>query len=273
MSRWRELPAELHPHGHQLIVRLRKLKDRSELSVRQLASKSGYSARSWQRYPNGRSLPPRGAVEAMARIGGDDPARLLVLHEIAAERWAEGRVIAEGTPESPSATPVHTPTPKPGPTPTEGHPYGPYPRVLVTAGVVALVLSVSAALLLAVRLAEARAQLAKARSDTVAAAPATVSESLVPVIYTCRLERRDDRWYAGLSRTTKTILAYTHVGPEVAEAQCLLRRTGMEPGDIDGVFGPKTQRAVVRLQTRDGLVVDGVIGPHTWKALREAAPE
>ncbi|MCZ4516396.1 peptidoglycan-binding protein [Streptomyces sp. ActVer] len=265
MSRWKELPAELHVDVRQLIVRLRRLKDRSELSTRQLAAKSGYSAKSWQRYLNGRSLPPLEAVEAMARIGGDDPTRLLVLHEIAAERWAEGRVVTTGVPESTPAAPVRTPT--------EQQPDVRYPRALVTAGAVALVLSVSAALLLAVRLTDARAQLADERAATVAAAPATVSESLVPVVYTCRLEQQDGRWYVGLSRTTDTILAYTHIGPEVAEAQCLLRRAGIPPGDIDGVFGPKTQRAVERVQTRDGLVVDGVIGPHTWKALREAAPK
>ncbi|MFH9816605.1 peptidoglycan-binding protein [Streptomyces sp. NPDC017230] len=265
MSRWKELPSELHPHVHQLIVRLRRLKDRSGLSVRQLAAKTGYSARSWQRYLNGRSLPPRGAVEAAARMGGDDPSRLLVLHEIAADRWAEGRVITADVPENaPSTSP---------PAPTERQPYGRYPRVLVPAGAVALVLSVSTAVLLAVRLVEARAELADVGAGTVGAAPATVSESLVPVVYTCRLERRDGRWYAGLSRTTDTILAYTHMGPEVAEAQCLLRRAGIPPGDIDGIFGPRTQRAVERVQTRNGLVVDGVIGPHTWKVLRQAAPE
>ncbi|MEW2635523.1 peptidoglycan-binding protein [Streptomyces sp. NPDC048389] len=265
MSRWKELPAELHPHVQQLIVRLRKLKDRSELSTWQLAAKTGYSAKSWQRYLNGRSLPPREAVEAMARIGSDDPTRLLALHETAAERWAEGRVATAGASESAPAASAHTPT--------EQEPYGRYLHAAVTAGAVALVLSVSAVFVLAVRLADARAELADARPGTGAAAPATVSESLVPVVYTCRLEQRDGRWYAGLSRTTETILAYTHVGQDVAEAQCLLRRAGISPGDIDGVFGPKTQRAVQRIQTREELVVDGVVGPHTWKALREAAPK
>ncbi|MER5223944.1 peptidoglycan-binding protein [Streptomyces flaveus] len=267
MSRWKELPAELHPQVRQLIVRLRKLKDRSELSTRQLAAKTGYSARSWQRYLNGRSLPPPEAVEAMARIGGDDPPRLLVLHEIAAERWAEGRVVTTGAPESAPATSAHTPTP------TDQRPYGRHLRVAVTAGAVVTALSVSAALLLAVRLTEARAQLAHDRSDAVAAAPATVSESLVPVIYTCRLEQRDGRWYAGLSRTTDILLSNTHVGLEVAEAQCLLRRAGTAPGEIDGVFGPKTRRAVERMQKQNGLVVNGVIDPPTWQALREADPK
>lgn len=266
MSRWKPLPAELHPHVRQLIVRLRGLKDRGELSARQLAAKSGYSARSWQRYLNGRSLPPREAVEAMARIGGEDPTRLLALHDTAAERWAEGRTVTTAVPESAlegsSVTPLHAPT--------ERQPYGRHTRAAVVFGAVALVLSVSAALLLAVQLADARAELAD-RADTPPATPAIVSETLVPVVYTCRLEEREGRWYAGLSRTSDTIVAYTHVGPVVAEAQCLLRRAGISTGDIDGVFGPQTQRAVVRVQKRDGLVVDGVIGPHTWKALREAA--
>lgn len=131
-------------------------------------------------------------------------------------------------------------------------------------------LSVSVALLLAVRLTEARAQLAHDRSDAVTAAPATVSESLVPVIYTCRLEQRDGRWYAGLSRTTHILLSNTQVGLEVAEAQCLLHRAGTAPGDIDGVFGPKTRRAVERMQKQNGLIVNGVVDPPTWQALRSA---
>ncbi|XVV37764.1 peptidoglycan-binding domain-containing protein [Streptomyces sp. CA-100214] len=143
----------------------------------------------------------------------------------------------------------------------------------VAAGAVVTVLSVSVALLLAVRLTEARAQLAHDRADADVTAPATVSESLVPVIYTCRLERRGDRWHAGLSSTTDILLSNTQVGLEVAEAQCLLRRAGTAPGDIDGVFGPKTRRAVERMQKRNGLIVNGVIDPPTWQALRRAAPE
>ncbi|MFF0706381.1 peptidoglycan-binding protein [Streptomyces tendae] len=264
MPRWKPLPAGLHPQVHHLIVRLRALKDRGGLSTRQLAAKTGYSARSWQRYLNGRSLPPREAVEAAARVGGLDPVRLLALHETAAEHWGEGKARAVDVPLSeppPSAEPA-----------TELRPYGSYPRVLVRAGAVALVLSVSLALLLAVRNAELRSQLEHARADSVAATPSTVTESLVPVVYTCRLEHSGGRWYAGLSRTTKAIVAYTHVGAEVAEAQCLLRLAGVSPGDIDGVFGPNTQRAVVNLQKRNGLVVDGVVGPHTWQVLRTADP-
>ncbi|MBT3149783.1 peptidoglycan-binding protein [Streptomyces sp. CHD11] len=268
MSRWKELPAGLHPEIRQLIVRLRRLKDRGELSTRQLAVKTGYSTRSWERYLSGTSLPPRDAVEAVARVGGDDPARLLVLHEIAAERWAEGDAAAAGTAPGTPPAPEHEPAVR--------QPYGRSLRVAVTAGAAALVLSVSAVLALAVELAEARAAADAARAGTVAAATDTTvpdPASLLPALYTCRPERTGDRWYAGHSRTRETVVAYGARGPEVIEAQCLMRRTGVSPGNVDGIFGPLTQRAVKRLQDREGLVVDGIIGPDTWQALRGAAPK
>ncbi|CAL9519073.1 peptidoglycan-binding protein [Streptomyces sp. enrichment culture] len=266
MARWKELPAELHPDVQHLIVRLRGLKDRGELSTRRLAARTGYSAKSWQRYLNGRSLPPREAVESLARVCGDAPHRLLVLQEIAAQRWSEGRAVtaAADNDDDPTATPEQAPA--------EQQRQARHLRVAVTAAAVVTALSVTTALLLAVRLTEARAQLAQERNGVVATGVATVSESLVPVIYTCELEQRDGRWYAGLSRTTNILLSNTHVGLEVAEAQCLLQRAGTEPGDIDGVFGPKTRRAVERMQKRSGLIVNGVIDPPTWQALREAAP-
>ncbi|MFW6695326.1 peptidoglycan-binding protein [Streptomyces sp. MAR4 CNX-425] len=243
-------------------MQLRVLKDHHELSTRQLAAKTGYSARSWQRYLTGRSLPPRAAVEAVARFGAGDPHRLLALYEVAAPFWTHGGAAVTGGTERPA--PAET---RPGVAPG---PYSRSLRVVITSGAIALALATSAVLVLAMQLADARAQLARNRTQPAAATPATVTESLVPVAYTCRPERIGNRWYAGLSRTSDMILAYTHVGPDVAEAQCLLRRAGIPPGDIDGVFGPRTQRAVERIQKRESLVVDGVVGPHTWAALREA---
>ncbi|MGW4735162.1 peptidoglycan-binding protein [Streptomyces shenzhenensis] len=265
MSRWKELPAELHPHVRHLIVRLRKLKDHGELSTRQLAAKTGYSTKAWERYLNGRSLPPREAVEAIARISGDDPARLLVLREMATERWAEGSSAAARTRHSTPAAPEHEPA--------EQQPYGRLLHAAIAVGAVALVLSVSTVILLAVQLAQARATAKSDRAGTAATESATAPDpaSVLPALYTCRPQRTDGHWYAGHSHTQETVVAYGQTGSEVIEAQCLLRRTGISPGDVDGIFGPLTQRAVKRLQIREKLTADGVIGPRTWKALREAA--
>lgn len=40
--------------------------------------------------------------------------------------------------------------------------------------------------------------------------------------------------------------------------------------DIDGIFGPKTDRAVRNYQRSKGLQVDGIVGPKTWSMLLQA---
>jgi len=61
------------------------------------------------------------------------------------------------------------------------------------------------------------------------------------------------------------------VGPEVRMCQTLLKKVGLEPGPVDGMFGPATHRAVVQFQEKRGLEVDGIVGPQTWAAFRERA--
>lgn len=271
VSRWSELPAELHPHVRQLIVRLRRLKDRGELSTRQLAAATGYSTRSWQRYLNGWALPPRGAVEAIARVGGDDPDRLLVLHEMAAERWAEGSRVST---DSWDLT-MEMQEPDAG---ERQRVYTRVPQTVIAVGAVALVVSLSAVLMLAVQLAKAREATRDARERTVAAAPsetgaARVPTAALPTLHRCHLKKKGDRWYAGYSTTQRTVVAYGQMSPEVVEVQCLLRRAGFSPGTVDGIYGPMTLRAVKRFQAAEDLTADGVIGPISWRALRVAAAE
>ena len=274
MPRWKELPTELDPRVRQLAVRLRRLKDHSGLTMRQLAAKTGYSAKSWERYLGGRTLPPPKAVEAMARIGGDDPTRLLALHEIATDAWG-GRREATSAPKAPKTpkAPEATGTPATAEATVavpESPPAGtketrlrvPSPRVALVAGAVTLVVALSAAVLVVVRPLDG--------VSSAAAAPVAPSAGASPSkpTYTCRMERIDGHWYAGNSRTQDALLADGFAGPKVAEAQCLLRRAGISPGRIDGIYGPLTQRAVQIIQKRAGLPKDGLVGPHTWKALR-----
>ncbi len=56
-------------------------------------------------------------------------------------------------------------------------------------------------------------------------------------------------------------------GPEVTELQVLLDYAGYSPGATDGIFGPKTKAAVLKLQQAKKLVVDGEVGPKTWLAV------
>jgi murein DD-endopeptidase MepM/ murein hydrolase activator NlpD len=53
----------------------------------------------------------------------------------------------------------------------------------------------------------------------------------------------------------------------VAALQVALRANGVYHGDVDGLNGPGTHRAVRRFQARHGLAVDGIAGPATRRAL------
>ncbi|MFF4734758.1 peptidoglycan-binding protein [Streptomyces sp. NPDC001262] len=55
-------------------------------------------------------------------------------------------------------------------------------------------------------------------------------------------------------------------GKKVQEVQCLLVYWGYDI-EVDGDFGPATERAVRGFQGRHHLHVDGIVGPRTWRAL------
>ena len=65
-------------------------------------------------------------------------------------------------------------------------------------------------------------------------------------------------------------------GDDVKRLQRVFARNKvLVPGEVDGVFGPRTGQAVRDFQQSNGLAVDGVVGPITWSHVhpyREASP-
>ena len=56
-------------------------------------------------------------------------------------------------------------------------------------------------------------------------------------------------------------------GNDVRIVQSVLKKYGYYNGNVDGIFGPITNRAVVEFQTDSHLVPDGVVGSQTYGAL------
>ncbi len=65
----------------------------------------------------------------------------------------------------------------------------------------------------------------------------------------------------------KTLL-FGAAGPQVQLLQLALRRTGNGNVKTDGIFGRRTQAALIAFQKRNGLAADGIAGPATHVALR-----
>jgi N-acetylmuramoyl-L-alanine amidase len=66
---------------------------------------------------------------------------------------------------------------------------------------------------------------------------------------------------------------YIHRGDrsgKVVDVQARLRDLGVEIDDETGHFGLGTERAVRTFQQRRQILVDGIVGPHTWQELVEA---
>ncbi len=56
-------------------------------------------------------------------------------------------------------------------------------------------------------------------------------------------------------------------GSDVLRVQKKLKELGYDPGQTDGIYGKKTERAVKRFQKASGLKADGVVGKLTYTAL------
>ncbi len=67
--------------------------------------------------------------------------------------------------------------------------------------------------------------------------------------------------------TSNGILRKGSRGADVKRVQELLTSAGYSPGRADGIFGAKTELAVLSYQEDTGLRVDGLVGPGTRKSL------
>ncbi|MEU7843616.1 helix-turn-helix domain-containing protein [Micromonospora sp. NPDC049114] len=235
--RWRTLPGTLDQHAHLLVVRLRQLKDHSGLSLKALGTKTAFSASSWERYLNGKALPPETAVVALAEITRADPVPLLAL-------LAASQRVEPPSTEVPASGDAH------GPEPDRAEPRVRVAALSVAGG--ALLLSAVTSILLLVD---------PWREDDPAVATDVGR-------YACTYTQQGDLLFAGNSTTTSHLVMRNSTGPDAAEVQCLLRRHNLSPGEVDGYFGEHTEAEVKRLQLQDHLPADGIVSQQTWQLLR-----
>ncbi|MET9462997.1 helix-turn-helix domain-containing protein [Streptomyces canus] len=100
------------PPGARLAAVLQQLRQRTGLSLAQLANATTYSKSSWERYLNGKSLPPRSAVKELCRLAGEPADHPLALLDIARTDRTEDAGPTRGAPvRQRTATGTDTPTP------------------------------------------------------------------------------------------------------------------------------------------------------------------
>ncbi|MBT2396620.1 XRE family transcriptional regulator [Streptomyces sp. ISL-100] len=100
MPRWKALPEELDPQVKEFASQLRRLVDRSGLSIAAVADRTGYSKTSWERYLNGRLLAPKGAVVALADVTGTNTNHLTTMWELAERAWSRSEMRHDMTMEA-----------------------------------------------------------------------------------------------------------------------------------------------------------------------------
>ncbi|MEL7566937.1 MAG: peptidoglycan-binding protein [Dehalobacterium sp.] len=69
--------------------------------------------------------------------------------------------------------------------------------------------------------------------------------------------------------TLGRILSVGDSGDDVRQVQNQLQVLGYYRGDVDGVFGPLTQAAVIAFQNDQNLDPDGIVGPLTYDRLQQ----
>ncbi|QKW07134.1 peptidoglycan-binding protein [Streptomyces sp. NA04227] len=307
MARWGELPDSLDEPVRQLVVQLRRLKDRGGFSLAALAERTSYSRSSWDRYLSGKKLAPREAVEELARLCSADSTRLLVLHEVAAQAWGGGAGMTgeartgeartgeartggtrtggtrtggtrtgEARVAEPGTTGPRITEPSIGDPgvaePSTGEPWIAEPGTGQPGPAPRRTRSRRSQLLLTAGLGSAFAVvglLGALVGPLEASASGDPEYRFAPGrTYGCEVGEDGRELRAGHSGTDSMLLGKHSMGWEVVEAQCLLGHHGYPPGPVDGAYGDRTEHSVRSFQRDHSLVVDGIVGPDTWAVLR-----
>ena len=70
-----------------------------------------------------------------------------------------------------------------------------------------------------------------------------------------------------LSFSASALSKFGSRSSEVTKIQTKLKRWGYYDGEIDGIFGSATKKAVINFQKKNGLTADGIAGPKTLAAM------
>jgi len=116
MARWEPLAERVPVDARRLATQLRRMKDRSGLTVPALAARTAQPAEVWERALAGRQLPPLDAVEVLAQASGADYERIAAL-------WRLAQKSAEATGDRGRGRPVPDPDPLDPLGPDEGLPH------------------------------------------------------------------------------------------------------------------------------------------------------
>ncbi|WP_052397394.1 helix-turn-helix domain-containing protein [Streptomyces sp. NRRL F-5123] len=142
MGQWEPLTDRAPVDMRRLATQLRRMKDRSGLTVPALAARTAESAEAWASYLAARRVPPLAAVEVLAQASGAD-------YERAGALWRLADKAANGTGERGRGRPVPDPDPLDPLGAAEGLPSGRRRAVLLGAAGVCAVAALLAIVLLA----------------------------------------------------------------------------------------------------------------------------
>jgi peptidoglycan hydrolase-like protein with peptidoglycan-binding domain len=143
-------------------------------------------------------------------------------------------------------------------------------------------LALSGAVCLALAIPASGAQASPAKPAGQSASPASTRISAASASDRCLLWKKETEGpkgiyegaTAGYSWAWNVTVGPGATGNRVKEIQCLTDHWVGKPAALDGVYGPDTTAAVKATQKELGIdwcgSADGIVGPKTWRCMREA---